>query len=408
MSSRNLGPQPLQGRRLQGATKAARQRTSPNSIGVALALTAAIWIAGVLNSGPVSASSANCDGAPSGKTAVALVIDNGSSTPQMRCVVVASGATGRDVLRAAGVSFRVGSGTPADGNKSGGFLCGISGFPETGCGVRVGSGYAYWSYWRAEPNTSWAYSRTGFDASVAGKCAVEGWRWTGASGGVAPESNPRPRIQPPAVSCSAPRASTATSRPATSRPTVTSRPSTSRPTVTSRPTTSRPTGATRPSDPRASGTQRSVAPASRAAAAPRQPASPSTLPANAGVSNAQADESGSSSTPGRGAGSVAPPTDGSNVPEPNVNGATTIVGEPTTRTIEQGDALAVGESNEAAQEPVSSSESNDGGDVPPDDSSPVRRRGGGPWVPIAVTFAAVGLGGAALVRSRRSRRAFGD
>ena len=143
------------------------------------------------------ASAQGCGPAPAGQVAVAVVVDNGNDVSE-RCVIVAERTDGYEVLRAAGHQLRI----------EAGFLCGIDGFPATGCANQSGFDGAYWRYFHASPGGPWAYSPVGGGGyRMPPRCAIEGWRWSAAGSTAA-----APRVAPPRMTCEAP--------PPTAAPTV--------------------------------------------------------------------------------------------------------------------------------------------------------------------------------------------
>ena len=185
-------------------------RTAP----AAVALLAVLAVLSVVRA--PTAGAAACGPAPAGSAAVALVVDTGAGEPVVRCVTVRERATGRAVLQAAGIPFRVGSGTPADNNQGGAFLCGILGVPRSGCATVTPQGVDYWVYFRQPAGAKWDPSRVGFDTPIGSRCWVEGWRWT-PGGSVNAANNNVPRTAPPAVTCAA-AAPTTTAAPVAPSP----------------------------------------------------------------------------------------------------------------------------------------------------------------------------------------------
>ena len=119
-------------------------------------------------------------------------------------MVVDDRTDGYAVLRAAGHQLRI----------EAGFLCGIDGYPATGCGNRPGFDGSYWRYFHATPGGPWTYSSVGGGGyRMPSRCAIEGWRWTATGSTDTP-----PRTPPPAVTCEAP--------PVTAPPTVPAPPAT--------------------------------------------------------------------------------------------------------------------------------------------------------------------------------------
>jgi hypothetical protein len=105
-----------------------------------------------------SGSSASC---------VGLVLDARSlgSSVSTDCVTVKPGATGIDVLTAAGHRL---------GFRSDGLICTIDGLPKTGCsGI---DDTHYWSYFhRAPGSTRWVYSGEGAASYQPAACSTDGW-----------------------------------------------------------------------------------------------------------------------------------------------------------------------------------------------------------------------------------------
>jgi hypothetical protein len=107
---------------------------------------------------------------------VAVVIDFGSTshhTPRVRtdCLKVAAGANGSTALAKAVAALSL----PAPNYNDSGLLCSIGGYPSSGCGVAVGNGYAYWSYWHG--GSSWSYASVGPAEWTVTSDDVEGWRF---------------------------------------------------------------------------------------------------------------------------------------------------------------------------------------------------------------------------------------
>jgi hypothetical protein len=195
---------------------------------------------------PSAAAAVACGAPAGGMASVAVVVDTGSAEPVVRCVMVREGATGRDALLAAGLPFRVGSGTPADNNQGGAFLCGILGIPQTGCAAPSSKGYSYWAYYRQPAGSAWTYSRVGFFTPVGSRCWVEGWLFT-SSGGVAAADNPRPRVAPAEVACSSPAPPATTPAPPKAPvPTTAQRPTAASGGASAAPTVGSPTTAAAP------------------------------------------------------------------------------------------------------------------------------------------------------------------
>ena len=150
----------------------------------------------VLGLGPVAVVTSSevaaqgCGPAPAGRVAVAVVVDDGTGVSE-RCVEVDERTDGYTVLRAAGHQLRI----------EAGFLCGIDGYPATGCGNRPGFDGSYWRYYHGAPGGGWTYSSVGGGGyRMPARCAIEGWRWTSVDSTSTP-----PRTPPPPIVCEAPR-----------------------------------------------------------------------------------------------------------------------------------------------------------------------------------------------------------
>ena len=83
------------------------------------------------------------------------------------CVALSGGDTGLSVLQKVGLAPRL---SPA------GMICGISGYPTTGCGVPSASNFLYWSYWHGDAG-GWHYANTGAGGYRLLSGDVEGWRF---------------------------------------------------------------------------------------------------------------------------------------------------------------------------------------------------------------------------------------
>lgn len=171
---------------------------------VAAALVASVTLAALTLTGAPEASAATCGPAPAGKTAVVVVVDTGSSITS-RCVIVAEGTRGGDVLSAAGFSMRV---------EGLGFVCALSGIPAQGCAQNDPSA-DFWSYWHATPGGNWNYSSAGaYTYRVSGRCAVQGWHY------VPTTKRTAPRMDPPAMNCAIPSTPAPTTKPPAVQPAV--------------------------------------------------------------------------------------------------------------------------------------------------------------------------------------------
>lgn len=166
---------------------------------LAVAAVSTTWLAGAVS--PASVAAATCGPAPAGQLAVHVVVDRGSGTPALSCVIMSPGREGTG-LRALQAHHTV--------RLEGGFVCAIGGQPATGCATSPSAGTAYWSYWHASPGGSWEYSQVGaggFRLSAA--CAIEGWVWSSSPATAAP-----PRVSPSSLNCDPPRPPAPTPAPA--------------------------------------------------------------------------------------------------------------------------------------------------------------------------------------------------
>lgn len=131
--------------------------------------------------------------AAQGQIRVTIVVDPGTvggapRGPEAHCVTVPQGATGAEVL--AERARQLGRAHPR--YASSGLLCGIDGYPSSGCGQHVSGGYEYWAYWSASDGT-WRYSSQGPAYRKMHDGDVEGWRFVRGSGG---PGDPPPRRAP--------------------------------------------------------------------------------------------------------------------------------------------------------------------------------------------------------------------
>jgi hypothetical protein len=182
-------------------------------------------------------------------TCVDVVVDYGTaagapSGPSRACVSLSGGDTGARVLT---TRYRQ-LGTPKP-RWNGEFLCGIDGYPETGCGTTAGS--PYWSYWHKRGGC-WVYSSLGpvshtvRDDDGDGRPDPEGWRYQSPNVRAVPRDG-SPECGTGGAARPTPRASSPRpSRPATSSPPA--RPArTAAPTTAARTAAAEGTGTTAPS-----------------------------------------------------------------------------------------------------------------------------------------------------------------
>lgn len=166
----------------------------------AIALLAGVGVAAAPT--PASASpSAPCEQSSSRQATahVAVVIDFGGGNVSTACVPIGDGSTGIDLLNARAAQL----GVPGPRfNPVNGLLCGIDGYPSTGCAERTANGYAYWSYWNGDSG-NWVYSNVGPGSRRMHEGTVEGWRFqsgTGAASDQAPSAGAsHSAICPPAT-----------------------------------------------------------------------------------------------------------------------------------------------------------------------------------------------------------------
>lgn len=167
----------------------------------ALLLTAAPALAGLLPAAPSSAAQQIC---------VAVVVDfralGGNVTSS--CATVPDGATGTQVLKAAGHAMTF---------RRDGLICTIDGQPAQGCSASDDS--HYWSYWhRPAGSNAWQYSSEGPGTYQPPNRASEGWVWQdgGPEGSDPPPDIAESQICPPAAPTTAPRATAKAPAPAAS------------------------------------------------------------------------------------------------------------------------------------------------------------------------------------------------
>jgi hypothetical protein len=183
------------GRRPPGPGAGGRERYVPiRRSAVVVRLAGALALVGAVVLGPaLVAPHASGACAAAGGGTVAVVVDFGdvAGSPGhvvVRCVPSGSSKTGAQVLADGGFAVRYDPGS--------GLLCGIDGFPASGCGDRTGAGrdFSYWAYWRASAGSSqWTYASVGPGSARAKAGDAEGWRYVRGS---ASPSDPPPRRSP--------------------------------------------------------------------------------------------------------------------------------------------------------------------------------------------------------------------
>jgi hypothetical protein len=175
--------------------------------------------------GPTPWSSVDCAQAAEGELRIGIVVDVGTEPdapggPDVACVVVPAGSTSADVL----VAWSASRGRPLRYAPSG-LLCGVGGYPATGCGEPSPEGYRYWSYWEGA-SSGWSYSGGNPHVRPAREDRVEGWRFQAASGTGADDAPPRgpssaicPPVSPPPPTTAAPTPATLGGATPTTAPT---------------------------------------------------------------------------------------------------------------------------------------------------------------------------------------------
>ncbi len=180
---------------------------------VAVLLTAAT----ALLVGPATpAAAAGCDVA----TQVGVVVDFASlgGGVDTGCTV-GDPTTGVEALQSAGFPP-----SRAQQERSGYFLCRISGKPASDPCQRAASSSAYWSYWHAAPGGAWSFSNTGPGSYDPAPGTVEGWAFGAGKPpsaaapifAAAPAAAPDPAPASPTL----PRVAPASPRPASPAPAV--------------------------------------------------------------------------------------------------------------------------------------------------------------------------------------------
>lgn len=131
---------------------------------------------------------------------VPVVVDFGGPGGKVlvTCVATRTGDTGAQVLQAqAGL---VGYPVPRYDESGSGLLCGIDGYPTSGCGTESDGHYSYWAYWHG--GRRWQYANDGPGEWTVSKGDVEGWRFE--PDGSASPADPPPRAPSNATELEAP------------------------------------------------------------------------------------------------------------------------------------------------------------------------------------------------------------
>ena len=126
---------------------------------------------------------------PTGSLRVVIVVDPGSGgAASTRCMVVAEGTTGAQLL--AQRARELGRAQPRYANS--GLLCAIDAFPATGCGEAEGDGFSYWAHFSGTSG-SWIYSSFNPFSRRLRDGDIEGWHFAVKASGT---SAPPPRVAP--------------------------------------------------------------------------------------------------------------------------------------------------------------------------------------------------------------------
>lgn len=175
---------------------AAPRRVGGTVAGAAVAFVVALVLAasgvvGAVAADPAAAATSCSGQLASGQIRVVVVVDPGESGPRVpvaSCLVVAAGTSGSKILAERASEL----GLPSPRYADSGLLCGLDGFPGTGCPVNSGGTYAYWAYFNGVGG-AWSYGRDNPFVRRMVDGEIMGWRYsTGASEGDAPI----PRIAP--------------------------------------------------------------------------------------------------------------------------------------------------------------------------------------------------------------------
>lgn len=155
-------------------------------------LVVCLWVAVATVAGPVPAAQAWSEGPCPDGDGVTVVVDFRSlgGDTIVRCAP-APVESGYDALTGVGLDW-----TPTQRHP--GFLCRIEGVPADDPCVNTPPADAYWSYWRAEPGGSWAYSNYGPASTNPPPGPVDGWSFSTGN-----EVQP-PRTAPPGSPAPAP------------------------------------------------------------------------------------------------------------------------------------------------------------------------------------------------------------
>ena len=155
---------------------------------LALVATAAV---GTVTAGPASAATSCSGPLAGGQIRVVIVVDPGETGPRApaaTCLVVAAGTSGSKILAQRASEL----GLPSPRYADSGLLCGLDGFPGSGCPVNSGGAYAYWAYFNGSGGV-WSYGHDNPCVRRMVDGEIMGWRYTTGS---ADGDAPKPRISP--------------------------------------------------------------------------------------------------------------------------------------------------------------------------------------------------------------------
>jgi hypothetical protein len=125
---------------------------------------------------PASAATSCSSPVGAGQIRVVVVVDPGGA-PQATCLIVADGTRGAEVL--AQRAALLGRAQPRYAGS--GLLCGLDGFPASGCPTNSGGAFDYWAYFKGTGG-GWSYGTDNPFQWRMHDGDVMGWRWNeGAS-----------------------------------------------------------------------------------------------------------------------------------------------------------------------------------------------------------------------------------
>ncbi|WP_208026782.1 hypothetical protein [Rhabdothermincola sediminis] len=155
-----------------------------------MALAAVLAALGVGD--PVGAAELCGGSAPAGHIRVAVVVDHGTEpdsqgTISVRCLTVADGSRGADLLRERAALL----GLPPPRYAPSGLLCALDGYPEAPECAQGSGAVRYWSYWSGNDG-HWVYGSGNPFTRRLRDGDIEGWRFVRATEAQAPP----PRLSP--------------------------------------------------------------------------------------------------------------------------------------------------------------------------------------------------------------------